>query len=87
MGRPFGRETDREGCRAAESSAGYAYADEHALGAHKSVGVACGHADSIPSLSIENAVDDHAHVGRLAAAGDDSFTTHYAAVAVTAARH
>src|ERR1044071_8709404 len=51
MGRPFGyARADREGCRAAESSAGYAYADEHALGALKSVGVANRHARSMPSL-------------------------------------
>jgi hypothetical protein len=48
MGRPFGREDDEEGCRAAERSAGYVYADEHALGALKSVGVACGHGPQHP---------------------------------------
>jgi hypothetical protein len=38
MGRPFGREDGWERCRAAVGSAGYAYADEHALGARNSVG-------------------------------------------------
>ena len=49
--------------------AGYAYAEEHALGALKSVGVACGHGDSIPSLSMSSVAAMHRYRALLALPG------------------